>query len=44
MTKEARVYTGGKMASSINGIGKTVWLHTKEVKWIKDLNVIPEII
>ena len=29
MTKEARIYNGEKIASSINGFGKTGQLHTK---------------
>ena len=28
-TKEARIYNGAKTASSINGAGKTGWLHKK---------------
>jgi len=34
MTKEARIYNGEKIASSINGFGKTGQLHTKESNWI----------
>ena len=30
MTKEARVYNGGKTVSSINGDGRTGQLHVKE--------------
>ena len=30
MTKETRIYNGGKIASSINGVGKTGQLHAKE--------------
>ena len=30
MTKEARIYNGGKTASSISGAGKTGQLHVKE--------------
>ena len=30
MTKEVRIYTGAKTASSINGAGKTGQLHVKE--------------
>ena len=30
LTKEAKIYTGAKTASSINGAGKTVHLHVKE--------------
>ena len=33
MTKEVRVYNGEKIASSINGIGKTEQLHVKESNW-----------
>ena len=29
-TKEARIYNGAKTGSSINGAGKTGWLHVKE--------------
>ena len=29
LTKEARIYNGAKTASSINGAGKTGWLHKK---------------
>ena len=29
LTKEARIYTGAKTASSINGAGKTGQLHEK---------------
>ena len=29
MTKEARLYNGGKPVSSINSDGKTGWLHGK---------------
>ena len=32
MTKEARLYDGGKTASSINGAGKTGQLHVKKRK------------
>ena len=32
MTKEARVYKGGKTISSISGAGKTGQLHVKRVK------------
>ena len=54
LTKEARIYNGTKIASSVNGAGKTGQLHVKEweyslapytkinSKWIKDLNVRPE--
>ena len=30
LTKEARIYNGAKIASSINGAGKTGELHVKE--------------
>ena len=30
LTKEARIYNGAKIASSINGAGKTRQLHIKE--------------
>ena len=30
LTKMARIYNGAKMASSIDGAGKTVQLHVKE--------------
>ena len=30
LTKEARIYNGAKIASSINGAGKTGLLHVKE--------------
>ena len=33
LTKEARIYNGAKTASSINGVGKTGQLHTKESDW-----------
>ena len=33
MTKEARLYNGEKTASSINDVGKTGQLHTKESNW-----------
>ena len=31
--QEARIYTGEKTASSINGVGKTGELHVKESNW-----------
>ena len=30
LTKEARIYNGAKIASSINGAGKTEQLHVRE--------------
>ena len=33
MTKEARIYSGEKKASSINDAGKTGLLHTNESNW-----------
>jgi len=30
LTKETRIYNGAKIASSINGAGKTGQLHVKE--------------
>ena len=33
MTKEARIYSRGKTASSINGVGKTGQLHAEETNW-----------
>ena len=56
MTKEARIYSGEKTASSINGFGKTGQLCAKKsnwttfsmikinLKWIKDLNTRPKTI
>ena len=32
MTKEARLYNGGKTVSSINSAGKTGQLHVKKMK------------
>ena len=32
LTKEARIYNGAKIASSINGAGKTGQLHVKEIR------------
>ena len=53
MMKDARKYRGEKTASSLNGVGKTGQLHTKESNWttfsfhfkmFKDLNVRSETI
>ena len=33
MMKDARKYRGEKTASSLNGVGKTGQLHTKESNW-----------
>ena len=52
LTKEARVYSGEKTASSISDAGKIGQLCMKEhfltqyteIKWINDLNVRPETI
>ena len=33
MTKEARIYNGGKTPSLINGAEKTEQLHAKESNW-----------
>ena len=30
LRKEARIYNGAKIVSSVNGAGKTGWLHVKE--------------
>ena len=32
LTKEVRIYNGAKIASSINGAGKTGQLHVKKMK------------
>ena len=32
LTKEARIYNGGKTVSLINGVGKTGQLHIKRMK------------
>ena len=54
LTKEAKIYNGAKIVSSISASGKTGQLCIKEIrtlpntihkensKWIKDLNVRPE--
>ena len=34
LTKEARIYNGAKIASSINGAGKTGWLHVRDVTFL----------
>ena len=33
MTKEARIYNEENTASSINGVGKTGQLHSKDSSW-----------
>ena len=33
MTKEARIYSGGKTTSPINNVGKTRQSHAKESRW-----------
>ena len=55
MTKEARIYNGGKTACSVYDVGKTGQLYAKESNqttfshhlknnWIKEVNIRPETI
>ena len=37
LAKEARIYNGAKIASSVNGAGKTGQLHVKKKKEIRTL-------
>ena len=36
-TKEARIYNGAKIASSINGAGKTGQLHVNEIRTLPNI-------
>ena len=40
ITKEARIYNGEKTTSSINGVGRTGQLHTREPTWTTFLHHI----